>query len=163
LAKREHALTRAAQSLSQVGELPVKAVAEIELAPAMRELGAALRKATAAIQGAKVHHQDTFDDLRSTEHLEPDGQSEDRVRRAIVRDALKSVESMKQDHQHQVSGDFSSAGLAYFAIAVGLDDPPSAKPIRGGDPLSAAAVFRDDNVKRWQRILGAARKRGQGT
>jgi len=172
LAKREQALARVARTLSRVSELPVKAAAEAELAPAMRELdaalqkataatrdlNAALQKATAAIQGAKVHHQDTFDDLHITEHLEPDSQSEDRVRRAIVRDALKSLEAMRD--QHRVPGEFSAAGLAYFAIAVGLDDPPAEKKTR--DELwSAAQIFKRDNVTRWRRILRSVRRGGQ--
>lgn len=56
-----------------------------------------------------------------------------------------------------------AAGLAYFAIDAGLDDPPTPRLTRTGLSLTGADVFRRHNVKEWQKLLRRMRtKRERG-
>lgn len=49
------------------------------------------------------------------------------------------------------------APWAYFAIAVGLNEPPAERR-RSGRRRPAHEIFRMDNVKEWQSVLRAARR-----
>jgi hypothetical protein len=158
LEQRAHVLARMAHALSVVESFAATSKAEAEIAAPMQTLNAALQKATSALVRARQHHQARIDGLLLTDQLDPHGQGEDRLRRAIVRDAINSLRELGRDPWAPPA--FSPAGLAYFAIAVGLDAPPSEKTTKD-ERWSAALAFKNDYVKRWQRILRSVRKGGQ--
>ena len=77
----------------------------------------------------------------------------------LRRDQLASIALRRAIEDARVrlpngAGRFSPSGLAFAAIALGIDEPPLPRETAGLLELNREQVFREDHVSRWKKILG---------